>query len=366
MVRAMKTNPWIQNVPLYEPGRPLEEVARELGLSDATALIKTASNENELGPSPKAIQAMQQAATQMHRYPDGACFYLKKKLAQKLGIPPESFLLGNGSNEIIEFLGHAFLGPNQSMVVSETAFVVYRLVCALFDANCIQVPMQDFTHDLDAMRDAITPDTRIIAVCNPNNPTGTSVDPQNLVSWIESIPDHVLIVIDEAYFELMPHDARPDLITLIQNGKENLMILRTFSKAYGLAGLRIGYAVAHPDLIKTLNHARQPFNVNAMAQAAALAALDDEEHLQRAYDTNAAGLAFFHDFLNKAEIPYVPSTANFVMIKTGNARNDCQTLLQHNIIARPMNGYGLPEWIRLTIGTPKQNEKMRSALLSLH
>ncbi len=361
----MKSNPWIQNVPLYEPGRPLEEVARELGLSDVAALIKTASNENELGPSPKAIEAMQQAARNMHRYPDGACFYLKQKLADKLSIKPENILFGNGSNEIIEFLGHAFLGPSQSMVVSETAFVVYRLVCALFQAPCIQVPMHDFTHDLDAMREAITPDTCIIAVCNPNNPTGTSVDPQKLTDWVATIPEHVLIVIDEAYFELMPHDARPDLLALIRGGKKNLMILRTFSKAYGLAGLRLGYAIAHPDLITTLNHTRQPFNVNAMAQAAALAALEDDEHLQKSYDVNTAGLAYFHDFLEQAGIPYVPSTANFVMIKTGDARQDCQKLLQQHIIARPMAGYGLPEWIRLTIGTPQQNEKMRAALLSL-
>jgi len=361
----MKSNPWIQNVPLYEPGRPLEEVARELGLSDVAALIKTASNENELGPSPKAIEAMQQAARNMHRYPDGACFYLKQKLADKLSILPENILFGNGSNEIIEFLGHAFLGPNQSMVVSETAFVVYRLVCALFQANCIQVPMQNFTHDLAAMREAITPETRIITVCNPNNPTGTSVYPKTLEDWIKTIPEHVLIVVDEAYFELMPHHCRPDLLSLIRRGKQNLIILRTFSKAYGLAGLRLGYAIAHPDLITTLNHTRQPFNVNAMAQAAALAALEDDKHLQNSYDVNTAGLAFFHDFLEHAGIPYVPSTANFVMMKTGDARQDCQKLLQQHIIARPMTGYGLPEWIRLTIGTPQQNEKMRAALLSL-
>jgi histidinol-phosphate aminotransferase len=302
----MKTHPWIEKVPLYEPGRPLEEVARELGLPDVSALTKTASNENELGPSPKAITAMQQAATSMHRYPDGACFYLKQKLAEKMSLTPDNIIFGNGSNELIEFLGHAFLGPDVNMVVSETAFVVYRLVCALFNATCMQVPMQHFSHDLDAMRATITPDTRIITVCNPNNPTGTSVDPRQLEAWIHTIPDDVLIVVDEAYFELMPYASRPDLASVIRAGKKNLVILRTFSKAYGLAGLRLGYALAHPDLITSLNHTRQPFNINAMAQAAALAALDDDAHLEKSYETNIEGIAYFEKFLTEAEIPFVP------------------------------------------------------------
>ena len=361
----MKPNSWIENVPLYEPGRPLEEVARELGLPDVSVLIKTASNENELGPSPKAIVAMQAAAASMHRYPDGACYYLKQKMAAKLDITPGNILFGNGSNEIIEFLGHVFLGPGTNMVVSETAFVVYRLVSALFNASCIQVPMQDFTHNLEAMRDAITPQTRMIVVCNPNNPTGTSVDPQQLTDWIETIPEHVLVVIDEAYFELMPRHLRPDLLALLRAGKSNLIVLRTFSKAYGLAGLRLGYALASPALVTLLNHARQPFNVNAMAQAAALAALDDDEHLTRSYDNNMQGIAFFEPFLTETGIPFVPTTANFVLMKTGDARTDCKRLLEQGIIARPMQGYGLPEWIRLTIGTPQQNEKMRAALLKL-
>jgi len=358
----MKPNAWIQNVPLYEPGRPLEEVARELGLQDVATLIKTASNENELGPSPKAMAAMQTAAANMHRYPDGACYYLKQKLAGKLALSPDHILFGNGSNEIIEFLGHVFLDPTTNMVVSETAFVVYRLVCALFHANCTQVPMQEFTHDLDAMRAAITPRTRIMVVCNPNNPTGTSVAPDQLVAWIATIPGDVLIVIDEAYYELMPRPLRPELLALIRAGQPNLMILRTFSKAYGLAGLRLGYAIAHPNLITLLNHARQPFNVNAMAQAAALAALEDDEHLARSYDLNLAGIASFTQCLTTAGIPFVPPTANFVMVKTGNARTDCERLLQQGIIARPMQGYGLPQWIRLTIGTPQQNQKMQAAL----
>jgi histidinol-phosphate aminotransferase len=361
----MKPNPWIKNVPLYEPGRPLEEVARELGLPDISALVKTASNENELGPSPKAIVAMQQAATSMHRYPDGACFYLKQKLAEKLQVTPEHILFGNGSNEIIEFLGHAFLGPEANMVVSETAFVVYRLVSALFNATCIQVPMQAFTHDLRAMRAAITPQTQMIVVCNPNNPTGTSVAPEQLTNWIATIPADVLIVIDEAYYEMMPIEIRPDLLALIRAGQPNLMILRTFSKAYGLAGLRLGYAIAAPTLITLLNHTRQPFNINAMAQAGALAALDDDEHLTRSYDVNQEGIAFFEKFLTEAGIPFVPTTANFVLMKTGDARTDCKRLLAQGIIARPMQGYGLPEWIRLTVGKPLQNQKMRTALLEI-
>lgn len=361
----MQPNPWIRDVPLYQPGRPLEEVARELGLSDAATLIKTASNENELGPSPKAVAAMQKAANNMHRYPDGACFYLKQKLAEKLNVDTDAILLGNGSNEIIEFLGHTFLGPGKAMVVSETAFVAYRLICALFNANCIQVPMQDFTHDLDAMAKAITPETRMVVVCNPNNPTGTSVDPVKLEDWIAKIPKHVLVVMDEAYFELMPEYCRPNLIKYVRAGQKNLIIQRTFSKAYGLAGLRIGYAIGHPDLIELLNHAREPFNVNAMAQAAALAALDDDAHLKNSYHMTQEGITQFETILQELGISFIPTTANFILMKTGNAQTDTQFLMKQGIIVRPMTGYGLKEWIRVTIGTKPQNQKMFTALRKL-
>lgn len=360
----MKMNSWIADVPVYEPGKPIEEVARELGFEDVAEIIKVASNENELGPSPKAVDAMASAANEMHRYPDGGCFYLKEKLAQKLGVAPDHLLFGNGSNELIEFLGHVFLAPGANLVMSECAFVVYRLVAALFNAEVIAAPMKNFTHDLDAMLDAITPETRMVIVCNPNNPTGTVVTPDQIDSFLERLPDHVLAVFDEAYFELMPDEAQPNLIDKIKAGRENLLVLRTFSKAYGLAGLRIGYAVGNAKLIGALNHVRQPFNVNAMAQAAALAALDDDAHLQKTRQANFQGLERFASSFPTIGngLEFVPSFANFVLVKTGNGRDVVAELQKRKVIARPMNGYGLPDWIRITIGTTRQNEEVLSAL----
>ncbi|HAS83722.1 MAG TPA: histidinol-phosphate transaminase [Verrucomicrobia bacterium] len=358
----MHPNPWIESVPVYEPGRPIEEVARELGVENIEDILKVASNENELGPSPLALEAMREAAFSMHRYPDGGCFYLKEKLASTLGVHPSNLLFGSGSNELIEFLGHAYLGPGRNLVMSDMAFVIYMLVGRLFHADVIRVPMQDFTHDLEAMLAAITPETRLLIVCNPNNPTGTAVSPVSLDRLLERLPAHVLAVIDEAYIEVMPADRRPDLIRYIRDGYSNLMVLRTFSKAYGLAGLRIGYAVADPARIALLEHVRQPFNINAMAQAAACAALDDTDHLDRSYRLVEEGLAFFARELTALDIPFVPSCANFLLVKTGHGREMVHALQQRHIITRPMNGYGLPEWIRITLGTPVQNRRVMQAL----
>ncbi len=358
----MKTNEWIPRVPVYEPGKPMDEVARELGFDDVADIIKVASNENELGPSPKAMAAMAAAASEMHRYPDGGGFHLKQKLAAKLDIQPENILLGNGSNELIEFLGHVYLQPGTNLVMSECAFVVYRLVAALFNAETIAAPMKDFTHDLDAMLAAITPETRMVIVCNPNNPTGTINTPEQIEAFLKKLPDPVLAVFDEAYFELVPDHAKADLLKHIRAGRKNVMILRTFSKAYGLAGLRIGYAVANEELNATLNHARQPFNVNAMALAAALAALDDDDHIARTRDMVFQGLELFSEKLPRLGIEFVPSYANFILVKTGKGSEVFTELQKRKVIVRPMTGYGLPDWIRITIGTPEQNQKVLSAL----
>ena len=371
----MKMNEWISSVPVYEPGKPIEEVARELGFDDAADIIKVASNENELGPSPKALEAMAAAASEMHRYPDGGGFYLKEKLATKLDVKPENIMLGNGSNELIEFLGHVYLQPGANLVMSECAFVVYRLVAALFNAEAVSVPMKNFTHDLDAMLAAITPETRMVVVCNPNNPTGTINTPEEIEAFLEKLPDHVLAVFDEAYFELVPDNAKADLLKHVRAGRKNIIVLRTFSKAYGLAGLRIGYGIAHAELIATLNHVRQPFNANAMAQAAALAALDDDDHIAQTREMVFQGLELFSTELprilsrrsgaeadGKNGLEFVPSFANFILIKTGNGREVFSELQKRKVIVRPMNGYGLPEWIRITIGTPAQNEAVLAAL----
>ena len=358
----MISNKWIETLPVYEPGKPIEEVARELGFADISEIIKVASNENELGPSPKAMKAMAAAATEMHRYPDGGCFYLKEKLAGKLGVKPQNLLFGNGSNELIEFLGHVYLGAGTNLVMSEGAFVVYRLVAMLFNAKVIAAPMKKFAHDLDAMLAAVTPETRMVIICNPNNPTGTIVTTAKIKAFLKKLPANVLAVFDEAYFEFMPDDQKPDLIKEIQKGRENVIVLRTFSKAYGLAGLRIGYAVGHEKLIGLLNRVRQPFNVNAMALAAALAALDDDKHLEKTRHTNFQGLELFASSFSALGLDYVPSYANFILVKTGNGRQVFGELQKKKVIVRPMDGYGLPEWIRITVGTPAQNRAVLKAL----
>lgn len=346
---------YIEDLKVYEPGKPIEEVARELGFENVIGFQKLASNENELGPSPKALVAMQQAATEMHRYPDGGCFYLKKKLAAQLGVDQENLIFGCGSNELIVFLCHVFLSAKTNLVMAETSFAVYFLAAALFEAQTLRVPMQDLTHDLDAMLAAITPETRIVAICNPNNPTGTLVSQEAIDRFMSAVPDHVVVAFDEAYIELLPDDQQPDVLKYVREGRENVIVLRTFSKAYGLAGLRIGYGVAHPKLINVLNKVRQPFNVNAMAQAAALAALDDVEHMEQSREVVIEGLRYLEEQLEQMGVAYVPSVTNFMLVKTGAGRERFVALQKRKVIVRPMDPYGLPEYIRVSVGTPEQN-----------
>ena len=358
----MKAKDWISGLRVYEPGKPIEEVARELGFDDIESIVKVASNENELGPSPMAVGAMQDAVGEMHRYPDGGAFYLKRKLAGQLGVDSDQLLFGSGSNELIVFLCHVFLGKGTHLIMGAEAFAVYFLAAAMYDGEAIRVPMPEHTHDLEAMLGAITPETRIVAICNPNNPTGTMVSQEAIDRFIEKLPDHVVAIFDEAYFEVMPEEQKPDVLKHIRAGKENIMVLRTFSKAYGLAGLRIGYAIGCPDLIALLNKVRQPFNVNAMAQSAAMAALDDVTHLVETREMVFQGLEFFERELPKLGIETVPSAANFILVKTGNGREVFQELQKRKVIVRPMDPYGLPDHIRITIGTPEQNRAILDAL----
>ncbi len=358
----MKAKEWISDLRVYEPGKPIEEVARELGFDDIESIVKVASNENELGPSPLALEAMQSAIPEMHRYPDGGAFYLKRKLAEKIDVDPGQLLFGCGSNELIVFLCHVFLGQGTNLIMGAEAFAVYFLAAALYKGETIRVPMPGHTHDLDAMLAAITPETRLVAICNPNNPTGTVVSQEAIGRFIEKLPDHVVAIFDEAYFEVMPEEMKPDVLKHIRAGKENVIVLRTFSKAYGLAGLRIGYAIGHPGLIALLNKVRQPFNVNAMAQAAAMAALDDTTHLVETREMVSQGLAFFERELPKLGIETVPSGANFILVKTGRGREVFEQLQKRKVIVRPMDPYGLPDHIRITIGTPGQNKTVLDAL----
>ncbi len=360
MALPFQPNPALASLPVYQPGRPIEEVARELGLN-AADIIKVASNENPLGPSPKGIAAMRQAIEQLHLYPDGNAFYLKTRLAQKLDVDPRQLVLGNGSNEIIEFVGHAFVQPGAEVVVSQYCFAIYPIITLLFGGRVVSVPARDYGHDLPAMLKAITPQTRVVFVANPNNPTGTLAPREDVIRFVNEVPPHVLIVMDEAYFEFL--DDPVDYLPLIRAGYQpNLLLMRTFSKIYGLAGLRLGYGIGHPELISALEKVRQPFNINSLAQAGALAALDDGEHLERTRENNRRGLRFFESELGRVGLSYVRSYANFLLIKVGDGQRVFAELQKRGVITRPMGGYQLPEFIRVSIGTPAENQRCLEGL----
>ncbi len=359
-------NPVLQTLHVYQPGRPIEEVARELGL-DPGSIIKLASNENPLGPSRRALAAMRLALPQINLYPDGSAFYLKQKLALKLGVTPAHLILGNGSNELLELLGHALLSPEAEVVVSQYCFAVYPIVTALFGAKLVSVPARQYGHDLEAMLSAITPRTQIVFVANPNNPTGTAVSHEALGDFISRVPSHVLIALDEAYIEFL--DQPLDSVAEVRQGtRPNLFLMRTFSKIYGLAGVRLGYGIASPGLITELEKIRQPFNVNAVAQAGALAALEDEAHPARTRRITVRGLKVYAKAFRKMGLEFIPSSANFVLVKVGDGQRVFNELQKQGVIVRPMASYQLPEWIRISMGTPKQNQRcleaMRTAITS--
>lgn len=350
----------MSTLPVYQPGRPIEEVARELGLP-ASEIIKVASNENPLGPSPLAIAAMQRILPHLHLYPDGNAFYLKQRLAERLGLRPAHLILGNGSNEIIEFVGHALMRPGAEIVVSQYCFAIYPIIAAMMGARVITVPAKHYGHDLPAMRAAITPSTSVVFVANPNNPTGTLASREQVLELVDSVPSNVLLVMDEAYFEFL--DEPLDLVPMIREGrKPNLLLMRTFSKIYGLAGLRLGYGIGVPELVASLEKVRQPFNINSLAQAAALAALDDADHMRKTRENNREGRAMLTRELTALGLEVVPSSANFILVKVGDGQRVFTELQRRGVIARPMGGYQLPEFIRISIGTPAENERCLAGL----
>jgi histidinol-phosphate aminotransferase len=353
-------SPVLRDLPVYQPGRPIEEVARELGLP-AQDIIKLASNENPLGPSRLAMGAMRRALAQANLYPDGNAFYLRQKLASKLDVAPANLVFGNGSNELLEFVGHALLSPGAEVVVSQYCFAVYPIVTALFGGKLVTVPARDYGHDLEGMLAALTPRTRVVFVANPNNPTGTVASPTQLAAFVQAVPEDVALVVDEAYVEFI--EGNLDLVPEIRGGrKPNLILLRTFSKIYGLAGLRVGYGIGHPDFIAELEKIRQPFNLNAIAQAGALAALDDAAHTLRCRQLNARGLKFYARGFRKLGLEFVPSSANFILVRVGEGQRVFNEMQKLGVIVRPMAGYQLPEWVRISIGTPKQNQRCLDAL----
>ena len=352
------SNPHLRDLVPYEPGKPIDDVARELGL-EVDSVIKLASNENPLGPSPKALEAMREAVDDVNIYPDGGGWKLRNAIARQSGLSMENVVLGNGSNEIIEFVGHAFLKPGDEIIAAEHAFVVYKLMATLFGARTIEVNDPGFVHDLEGMADAITERTREIFIANPNNPTGTMVCQDDIDRFMERVPEEVIVIFDEAYYEFL--DSPPDTIKYIREGR-NVVVMRTFSKIQGLAGLRIGYGLATANLASLLQKTRQPFNANSIAQAGALAALEDLEHQKKTKDVTDAGRVFFEDSFKEMGLEFVPGQANFVLVRVGDGDGVFDAMLRRGVIVRAMRGYKLPDWVRISIGTKNENRRCMEVL----
>jgi len=350
----------VRRIAPYQPGKPISELAREIGMAEAD-IVKLASNENPLGPSPRALEAAQASLGDMAIYPDGAGFALKARLSAKLGVAPEQIVLGNGSNDVLDIAASAFLGPGTSSVHSEHAFAIYPIATQTVGATGIAAPAKDYGHDLAAMRAAMRDDTRVVWIANPNNPTGTFLPWAEIGAFLESVPPEVLVVLDEAYGEYLPPADRFDTVEWLDRFP-NLLITRTFSKAYGLAGLRVGYGLGHPGVVDLMNRVRHPFNVNLPALAAAEAALDDAEFLARSYALNQAGMAQLVAGLGRLGVESVPSKGNFLLAKVGDARRVNAELLQRGVIVRPVGGYGLPEFLRVSVGLAAQNARFLDAL----
>jgi histidinol-phosphate aminotransferase len=354
-----RANPQLRELAVYQPGKPIEETARELGCKPSE-IIKLASNENPLGPSPKAIEAMHDAIENAHLYPDGGAFYLRNAIATKLNVTPDHIILGNGSNEIIELLAHAFLERGDAIVTSEHAFVAYKIIARVFGAETVEAPGRDYNHDLDAMLDAITNRTELIFIANPNNPTGTLLSGDAIERFMARVPPQVVVVFDEAYYEFV--DRMPDTLRYMRE-ERNVVTLRTFSKIHGLASLRVGYGIARPELIEVIHKTRQPFNVSGVGQIGAFAALADEEHQRETRSLVDEGRAFFEREFAAMKLRFIPSAANFVLVNVGDGLAVFRALLQRKVIVRAMKGYNLPQWIRITIGTMEQNRK---CIIALH
>lgn len=353
-------NQYILGLVRYMPGKPIEETAREIGM-DADDIIKLASNENPLGPSPKAVEAMGKALAKAHIYPDGAAFELCSRLGAEHNVTWEQIVVGNGSSEIIELLCHCFLNSETEMIVSQYAFSMYKVMATLFGAIYTEIPAKNYGHDLDAMAAAVNERTRLIFVTNPNNPTGTIVSKAEVDAFMAKIPDHVIVVFDEAYVEYLDPALDIDALSYVHAGR-NVCVLRTFSKLQGLAGLRIGYGIAKPDLVDLLHKARAPFNVNYLAQIAALAAVDDKAHLEHSRTVNRAGLTFFAREFDRMGLTYIPGYGNFILVRTGHAARVFAEMLNRGVIVRANPSAGLNDWIRITIGDETHNRRCLDVL----
>ncbi len=347
----------------YVPGKPIEEVQREYGLKD---VIKLASNENPLGPPPEALAAIERALPRLNLYPDGQSYYLRHALAEHLGVGPEQIAVGNGADGIIVQVCLAYLDEESEVIVSRSSFPVYDIYTHVMRARLVKTPLRDYGLDLEAMAGAVGDRTRLIFVCNPNNPTGTIVTADEVEAFMSKVPDHVLVVFDEAYYEFVDSDQFPDTLRYIREGRGNVLVMRTFSKAYGLAGIRLGYAVADPEVLAPLNRVKEPFAVNLLAQVAGVAALKDEAFLKESVAVNHAGRLFLYEQFERLGLRYIKSHTDFVLVEIGpQATTVAQMLLERGVIVRACGGYDLPHFLRITVGTPAQNARLVEALESV-
>ena len=352
----------ILDIKPYVPGKPVEEVKRELGISD---VIKLASNENPLGPAPAAVRVLQEMAGSVSVYPDGNCYYLKEALAEKLGVLPANLIIGNGSDEIIKMIAEAFLNEGEEAIVAEPTFSEYDFAAKIMGGHTVVVPTKEFTFNLSAMAEAITEKTKLIFICNPNNPTGTIVRQSDVQAFLQRVPEHVITVFDEAYYEYVTDESYPNTLAFVQEGR-NVIVLRTFSKIYGLAGLRIGYGVSTPALIDLLNRVKEPFNVNLLSQAAAQAALSDIEHLQRSRQINEKGKAYLYNEFKRLGLPFMPTHANFVWVQVrADSQQVFAKMLRRGVIVRTGDIFGAPDFLRITIGTREQNKRLIDTLCAV-
>lgn len=345
----------VSNIKPYVPGKPIEELERELGI---TGSVKLASNENPVGPSGKALEALGGSLRGLNRYPDGGGYYLKQALSGRLGVAPEELILGNGSNELIDIAVRTFMRPGDEAVMARPSFVVYKMVVQAQGCRAVEVPLRDFRHDLGAMAGEVTERTRMIFIANPNNPTGTINTAGELDRLMERLPEEILVVVDEAYYEYVSAPDYADSMKHFRDGRD-ILVLRTFSKIYGLAGLRIGYGMARRDIIGEMNKIREPFNTNSLAQAAALAALDDQEHIRYCREVNEEGKRYLYRELSSLGLRYIPTEANFIyVLLEGDSGELYDALLRQGVIVRPMG----PNAIRVTIGLPGENERFIESL----
>ncbi len=357
---SVPPQPGLESIPPYKPGRSIEEIQRQYGIRD---VIKLASNENPLGASPRALAALAQAVQKVSFYPDGQCYDLRNALAEKWDVKPEQIIAGNGEDGLILEACLAFLDDGCEVIVSKSSFPVYDIYSYGMRARLVKTPLKNYSLDLDAMADAITTHTRMIFVCNPNNPTGLIVSSQEVHRFLERVPEHVLVIFDEAYLEYVDDPNFPDTLSFVREGRENILVMRTFSKIYGLAGLRLGYAVGSASLLKHLYCVKEPFSVNMLAQIAGTAALDDEEFIQRTLSANRTGRDYLYREFDRLDVNYLKTQANFILVELGSrAAEIIETLMHLGVIIRPCVAYDLPACARISIGSAEQNERLVKTL----